>query len=71
MYVYQLVRYARACGKYQYIVDRGKLLTIKLLSQGYLRAKLMSTVKNSIGDIMTSLMPFLNLFSDLMASVEA
>ena len=65
-YVSQLVRYAKACCKYQDFVYRGKLLTNKLFTQGYRKAKLMSTVKSSVRDIMTSLTPkvwpFLNLF---------
>ena len=36
VYVSQLVRYARACCKYQDFVDRGKLFTNKLLSQALL-----------------------------------
>ena len=44
VYVSQLVRYARACYKYQDFVDRGKLLTNKLFSRGYCKAMLVSTV---------------------------
>ena len=47
--VSQLVRYARACYNYENFVDRGKLLTSKLLSQGYRRAKLGSTLKKFYG----------------------
>ena len=39
----------RACCKYQDFVDRGKLLTDKLFSQGYRKAKLVSTVKKFYG----------------------
>ena len=42
--VSQLVRYARACYKYLDFVDREKLLTNKLFSQIYRKAKLVSTV---------------------------
>ena len=49
VYVSQLVRYARACYNYEDFVDRGKLLTSKLLSQGYCRAKLVSTLKMFYG----------------------
>ena len=66
VYVSQLVRYAGAGCKYQDLDDRRKLLTNKLFSQGYQKAKLVSAVKSSLGDIMTSLIPtmwpFLNLF---------
>ena len=44
VYVSQLVRYARACCNYEYFFDRSKLLISKLLSQGYRRAKLVSTL---------------------------
>ena len=35
VYVSQLIRYARACSNYQDFMERGKVLTTKLLSQGY------------------------------------
>ena len=66
VYVSHLVRCARACFKYQDFVGRGELLTGKFLSQGYQRARLVTTVKRFYGDIMTLLVPtmwpFLNLF---------
>ena len=34
VYVSQLIRYARACSNYQDFMERGKVLTTKLLSQG-------------------------------------
>ena len=43
VYVSHLVRCARTCCKYQDFVDRRKLLTNKLLSQGYCKAKLVSS----------------------------
>ena len=49
IYVSQLVRYAKACCNYEDFVDRGKLLTSKSLSQGYRRAKLVSTLKKFYG----------------------
>ena len=73
--VSQLVRYARICCKYQSFGDRGKLLTYKLFSQGYRKAKLLSTVKTFQGrqhDLVDSYnVAVSNLISDLMASVEA
>ena len=45
LYVSQLIRYARACSNYQDFMDRGKVLTTKLLSQGYQKAKLVATLK--------------------------
>ena len=73
--VSQQGRCSRAFLKHQDIVDRGKLSTNKLLSQGYRKAKLVSTIKHCyerhqvlVGsfDVAVS-----KLISDLMASVEA
>ena len=44
IYVSQLIRYARAYSKYQDFVDRGKLLTTRLLMQGY-HKPLLSTLR--------------------------
>ena len=41
-YISQLIRYSRACGSYQHFLDRGLLLTRKLLNQGLLLVKLKS-----------------------------
>ena len=35
VYVSQLIRYARACSNYQDFMERGKVLTTKLVSQGF------------------------------------
>ena len=40
VYISQLIRYTRACGSYQDFLDRGLLLTRKLLNQRYLLVKL-------------------------------
>ena len=73
--VSQLVRYARACCKYPDFVDRGKLLTNQLFSQGYRKAKLVSTVKKFYGRHHDLVDPYnvavSKLISDLIASVEA
>ena len=42
VYISQMIRYSRACGSYQDILDRGLLLTRKLLNQGFLLVKLKS-----------------------------
>ena len=39
VYLSQLIRYSRACGYYQNFLDRGLLLTRKLLNQSFLVAK--------------------------------
>ena len=49
VYVSQLIRYARACSNYQDFMERGKVLTTKLLSQGYQKAKLVATLKKFYG----------------------
>ena len=35
VYISQLIRYSGACGAYQNFLDRGLLLTMKLLNQGF------------------------------------
>ena len=49
VYVSQLIRYARACLNYQDFMERGKVLTTKLLSQGYQKTKLVTTLKKFYG----------------------
>jgi len=43
------LRYSRACGSYQDFLDRVLLLTRKLLNQGFLFAKLESTLRKFYG----------------------
>jgi hypothetical protein len=45
----QLIRYSRACGSYQDFLDRGLLLTRKLLKQGFLLVKLKSSLQKFYG----------------------
>ena len=49
VYISQLIRYSRACGSYQDFLDRGLLLTRKLLNQGFLSVKLKSSLRKSYG----------------------
>ena len=49
VYVSQLIRYARTCSNYQDFMERGKVLTQKLLSQGYQKIKLVATLKKFYG----------------------
>ena len=49
IYVSQLIRYARTCSNYQDFMERGKVLTQKLLSQGYQKTKLVATLKKFYG----------------------
>ena len=50
LYVSQLIRYARACSEYQGFIEQGRLLTKRLLTQGYRRIKLVSTFNPSPAD---------------------
>ena len=42
-YIFQLIRYSRACGSYQDLLDICLLLSRKLLNQGFLLVKLKSS----------------------------
>jgi molybdopterin-guanine dinucleotide biosynthesis protein A len=44
-HISQLIRYSRACGSHQDYLDRGLLLTRKLLNQGFLLVKLKSSLQ--------------------------
>ena len=52
VYFSQLIRYSRACGFYQNFLNRGLLLTTKLLSQWLLLVKLKSTHRKYYGATM-------------------
>jgi hypothetical protein len=49
VYISQMIRYSRACGSYQDFLDRGLLLSRKLLSQGFLLVKLKSSLRKCFG----------------------
>ena len=49
VYISQLIQYSRACGSYQDFLDRGLLLTRKLLIQGFLLVKLKSSLRKFYG----------------------
>jgi hypothetical protein len=49
MYISQLIRYARACFAYEDISIRGKLLTKKLMLQGYNESRLKSSFRKFYG----------------------
>jgi hypothetical protein len=42
VYISQLIRYVRACSAYDQFLSRGRLLTDKLVLQGFLQSRLMS-----------------------------
>ena len=45
VYISQLIRYSRVCTKYSDFLDRAQLLTQKLLKQGYVAPRLMSSLQ--------------------------
>jgi hypothetical protein len=47
VYISQLIRYSRACGSHKDFLDRGWLLTRKLLNKGFLLVKLKSSLLQS------------------------
>ena len=49
VYLSQLIHYARACSNYQDFMERGKVLTTMLLSQGYQKTKVVTTLKKFYG----------------------
>ena len=69
VYVSQLVCYTRACCNYEDFVDKGMLLTSKLLSQGYRRAKLVSTLKQFYGRHHDLVDPYSVVASDLVTDL--
>ena len=49
VHISQLIRYSRACGSYQGVLDRGLLLPRKLLNQGFPVVKLKSSLRKFYG----------------------
>ena len=49
IYISQMIRYSRPCGSYQDFLERGLLLTRKLLNQGFLLVKLKSSLREFYG----------------------
>jgi hypothetical protein len=49
VYISQLIRYARACFAYEDFSKRGKLLTKKLMMQGYNESRLKSSFRKFYG----------------------
>jgi hypothetical protein len=49
VYISQLIRYSRACASYQDFLDRGLLLTRKVLNQVFLLIKLKSSLRKFYG----------------------
>ena len=49
VFISQLIRYSRACGSYYDFLDRGMLLTRKLLNQGFLLVKFKTSLRKCYG----------------------
>ena len=49
VYISQLIRYARACSGYSQFLNRGKLLTNKLMVQGFQQSRLKSAFRKFYG----------------------
>jgi hypothetical protein len=49
VYISQMIRYSRVCGSYKNSLDRGLLLTRKVLNQGFLLVKLKSSLWKRYG----------------------
>ena len=49
VYIFQLIRYSRTCGSYHDFLDRGLLLTIKLLHQGFLVVMMKTQLRKLYG----------------------
>jgi hypothetical protein len=51
VYISQMIRYSKACGSYQYFLDRGLLVIRKLLNQGFLLVKFGISVSQMTTDM--------------------
>ena len=70
-----MIRYSRACGSYQNLLDRGLLLTRKLLNQGFLLVKLKSSLRKfykwpRICSTCRKHFPVLSLIHDLSPALQ-
>ena len=69
--VSHLIRYARACSNYQDFIEREKVLTTKLLSQGYQKTKLLATLKKFYGRHHDLVNPYNRAVSRIVSNVFA
>ena len=49
VYILQFIPYARACVKYSDFLERGQLLSQKLLSEGYVKPRLEASLRKFYG----------------------
>ena len=71
VYVSQSIRYARACSNNQDFMERGEVLTTKLLSKGYQKAKLVATLKKFYGRHQDLVNPYNVAVSRIVSDVFA
>ena len=71
VYVSQLICYARAYSNYQDFMEHGKVLTTKLLSQGYQKVKLVATLKKFYGRHQDLVNPYNVAVSRIVSDVFA
>ena len=71
VYVSPLICYARACSNYQDLMERGKVLTTKLLSQGYQNTKLVAPLKKFYGRHYDLVNPYNEAVSRIVSDVFA
>ena len=71
IYVSQLIHYARTCSNYQDFLEWGKVLTTKLLSQGYQKTKPVATLKKLYGRHHDLVIPYNVAVSRIVSDVFA
>ena len=69
VYISQLIRYARACSVYEDFLARGRVLTLKLLKQGYLSHKHGKSLKIFYGRYTELLDKYNKSVSDILADL--
>jgi hypothetical protein len=69
IYISQLIRYSRTCGSYQDFLDRGLLLTRKLLTQGFLLVKLKCSQWENLNHLFCRKISFLTALHCLFRGV--
>ena len=65
----QLIRYARACTSYCDFITRAKILTFKLMKQGYIKQRLITVLKKFYGRYTELVGPYTVTISKLMDDI--
>ena len=71
VYVSHLIRYARACSNFQDFMERRKVFTTRLLSQGYQKIKLVATLTKFYGRHHDLVNPYNVAISKIVSDVFA